>query len=371
LIDYLNTQAEAIILIVVLILAFFSIVVFFGAIYSRWVLNVTEKRQEKIREELSDKVIQYVSGDLSFKELSEELSTKSHYTILLKLSNELDKSLEGEEATRLKRLMNLKPIREFFTGRFRSRNSLERAKACLYFSKQTVIKNSLIPTILSYTKAEYPMLAYSAAMAIMVHGSIEEKKETIHHLLINENLSNQALNDVFAEFQNRSADDREAESKLLMELIDNRMYASDRTALMIRTLGELGFYDSAGFLLNEYMELPEKVYDASIAEALIDVLSGFGMIEIVDRLHSDFSSSKFSEVREASAKAMGVFCDPVSRTYLKWMLYDSDFYVRFHAAKSLSNYPEVDLETMKVPNMKQKDWDELLGEIEISKQKGY
>jgi hypothetical protein len=356
---------------VVLILAIFSIIVFFGAIYSRWILNLTEKRREKIRAELSEKVIQYVSGDLSFEALSDELSTKTHYTILLKLSGELDKNLEGEEALRLKRLMNLKPIREFFTGRFKSRNSLQRAKACLYFSKQAVIKDSLLPTILSYTKAEYPMLAYSAAMAIMAHGSIEEKKETIHHLLINQNLSNQALNDVFAEFQRRSADDREAESKLLMELIDNRMYTDERTALMIRTLGELGFYESAGFLLNEYMDLPEKGYDSNIAEALIDVLSGFGMIEILDRLHSDFSSSKFSEVREASAKAMGVFCDPVSRTYLKWMLYDSDFYIRFHAATSLSNYPDINLETMKVPNMKQKDWDELLGEIEISKQKGY
>lgn len=355
----------------VLILAIFSIIVFFGAIYSRWILNLTEKRREKIRAELSEKVIQYVSGDLSFEALSDELSTKTHYTILLKLSGELDKNLEGEEALRLKRLMNLKPIREFFTGRFKSRNSLQRAKACLYFSKQAVIKDSLLPTILSYTKAEYPMLAYSAAMAIMAHGSIEEKKETIHHLLINQNLSNQALNDVFAEFQRRSADDREAESKLLMELIDNRMYTDERTALMIRTLGELGFYESAGFLLNEYMDLPEKGYDSNIAEALIDVLSGFGMIEILDRLHSDFSSSKFSEVREASAKAMGVFCDPVSRTYLKWMLYDSDFYIRFHAATSLSNYPDINLETMKVPNMKQKDWDELLGEIEISKQKGY
>jgi hypothetical protein len=364
LIDYLNTHAEQIVLNVVVFLAIFSLLVFAGAIISRWILNISMNKKTRIRNNLSGLVIRYVSDDITFEELKSKLSTKSDYAILLQISNELDKSLEGEEEERLKRLMNLKPIRSYFEERFYSKNPLEKAKACLYYSRKTNIKQSLIPLILNQTETEHPMLAYAACMAIISHGTIDQKKTAIENLLFNTGLSNQALNDIFAAFQNHSSDDNSAEAQILMDLIERGSFTDHRSALMIRTLGELGYYQSADFLLNLFTTLPEKDYDREMTVALIDVLAQFGMAEIIDRLHKQFVESKQSEVRKSVAKALGVFCKKESIPFLKWLLVDQDFYVRFHAAKSLSKYPEIDLRKMNIPTMDDQEYDELLGEIE-------
>ncbi len=369
-IDYLNTHAEQIALIVVIFLAFFSLIVFVGAIYSRWMLNLRDKKEKEIREKLSGLVIQYVSGDLNFENLKSELSTDTDYSILMQISNELDKTLEGEEENRLKRLLNLPPIRSFFIGRFETKDPLERAKACLYFSRQNKVKKRILLRILSYTSSKYPMLAYASCMAVIVHGSAEEKREAIHNLLINEGVSDQALNDIFNEFQLQSSEASEVEAHLLMRFIAEKKYSNKRTSLLIRTLGELNFYESAAFLLSEFETLEEE-YPPVVATALIDVLAQFGMSEILDDLHTVYSVSNHREVRESSAKAMGVFTDPVSKPILKWLILDRDFYVRFYAAKSLSKYPDVELSKLKLPGMESDEYSELLGEIESSKEMEY
>ena len=365
-VEYLDQNAEEIILIVVVLLAFVSALVFLGAIYSRWLLKLSQKESEKIREELSPLVIRYISGDIKYEELKNQLYNLADYKILLKISNELEKDLEGEERKKLKRLLNLKPIREFFTERFETGDALDAARACIYFAKRDKIKSSIIPKLVEKSNSDYPMLAYSAALAVITHGNIEQKELVIKNLLKNPGLSNQAMNDIFNEYQLRSSRDRNAEANLLMKLIESKNYQPVRVGLMVRTLGELNFYQSASFLLNQYKQL-DTGSNPMITTALIDVLSRFGMEEILDKIHDQFITSEYREVRESAAKAMGVFTKEESVQCLKNLLFDKDFYVRFYAAKSLSNYPDIELENLKVHGMSESDWSELVGEIKNSK----
>lgn len=368
--EYLDSNADLIIKIVVLTLAVFSTIVFFGTIFSRWLANRLQKQKEVVREQLSGLIIQFVCEDLSIEELKANLKSKVDYAILLKLSNELEKTLEGAEKERLKRLLNLPEIREFFTIRFNSGDPLEKAKACLYYSKLSSVKSSVLSTILTYTDAEHPMLAYSASLAVISHGNIDQKKITIENLLANNGLSNQALNDVFAEFQKQSSEDNSAESKIFIDLIAKRSYSHGRTSLLIETLGELGFYESAGFLLEEFKNLPETGYDVEITVALIKVLTGFGMVEILDRVHRDFIVSDYREVREACAIAMGVFKSPESIPFLKWLAVDHDFYVSFYAIKALYEYEDFEFSSVKIPDINQNRFDEMIGEIEMMYKRG-
>jgi hypothetical protein len=369
--DYLNTHAETIVLIVVVFLALFSLIVFVGAVYSRWMLNLRERKKDEVREKLSELIIQYISDDLTLKELKSHLSTKIDYSILLKLSNKLDQSLEGEEEARLKRLMNLQPIRHYFTSRFDSGSPLDKAKACLYFSRQPNIKKAHIPVILKYTGSDFPMLAYSACLVIVVHGRQEQKMKAIHNLLVNRGISDQALNDIFSEFQANADDDGQQEAKMLMSLIESGRYSDERIALLIRILGELNVYESTDFLFKKYCSLSQSDYPEPVACALLDTLSGFGDVRILDRIQRVFVNSSDREVRESAARAMGKIMDPVNVPILKWMLFDPDFYVRFHAATSLAGYPDVDLLNLNLPDLDSEEYDELLGEIESAKQMEY
>ena len=93
--------------------------------------------------------------------------------------------------------------------------------------------------------------------------------------------------------------------------------------------------------------------------------------EILNRIHTEFSVSEFSSVREACAKVMGVFMNDVSKPILMWMLYDKDFYVRYYAAKSLVQFPDVELSSIKPEDMEEKMWNELVGEVEMAKEQVY
>lgn len=352
----------------VFVLAFITVVVLLGAIYSRWILNITQKKRQKVKDNLSDSVVQYTFEDLSFDDLKKQLRTKNDYIILLSIVNKTMLSVSGDEKERLMRLLSLQPIREYFTSRFKSRDQLERAKACLYFSKQKKINNSHLPTILKYTNEGYPMLCYSAGMAIITHGNEEQKKEAIQNLLANDGLSNQALNDVFVEFQNHATDEGKFEAETLMEFISTRRYSEERTALLIRVLGELSYYESADFLLKEYLALPTEPDEPEVTVSLINTLADFGMMEIVERIHADFVNSEHREIREACVIALSGFLMEESKPVLKWMLYDNDFYVRFYAAKLLSNFPDVSLNELKPMSMNDESWNELMGEVELLKE---
>ncbi|MCC5915447.1 MAG: HEAT repeat domain-containing protein [Balneolaceae bacterium] len=362
-IEFFTTYAERIILVVLILLILVSLVVFSGAVMSRWLLNRNIKRRERIRIYFGDLVIRYISGDLSFEKLKRQLHTVTDYIILLEVVNRLDLVLEGEEERRLKRLLNLKRIREYFTKQFENGKPLDAARACLYFSRQRKVKESLLPRIAEKTVDTVPAMAYSAGMAIMVHGNAAQKKVVIHNLMKNRGISNQAMSDLIKAFQSHTTDDRVAEGELLMDLIAARSYSPERTALMIRALGELGFYESAGFLLNEFEELDADDHDWLITEALIDVLTAFGMHEIQSKVRECFVASSYNIVRRASARALGVFPEKMNVHHLEWLLADSDFYVRFDAAKSLIDGHGIDPDELNVVALSEREWKELKGEI--------
>ncbi len=366
-IDYLNSHAETIITIVVIVLAAISMVVFLGAIYSRWILNVIGKKRRGIKKELSEYVVQYACGDLAFEVVEKRLKTSADRQILLTIINELTPSISGAEREKLQLLLGLPAIKKYFMGQFRSNKQLEKAKACLYLSRLKTIDSDLFPTLLEYSAEEYPILSYASSMAVIAHGDDEQKRFVLKNQLINEGLSDQALNDLFVEFQDVSEGDFSSEAKTIMSFISGNAYSPSRNALLIRTLGELNYHESAEFLVHEFLQLPSRISEPEVAETLITYMPVFASeeteLKILDRLHIDYATSEFREVREATVKALGVFGKQESIPILEWALYDHDFYVRFYAAKSLNVFPDVQLLSLKPLVMAQDDWDELLGEV--------
>lgn len=152
-----------------------------------------------------------------------------------------------------------------------------------------------------------------------------------------------------------------------MEFISEKVYTPSRIALLIRTLGELNYHESAEFLVNNFLQLPSELNEPLVAESLITYMPVFASEEtesnILDRLHLDFANSEFREVREATMKALGMFGKEESIPILKWAMYDLDFYVRFNAAKSLHSFPGIMLSSMKPETMIQEEWDDLVGEV--------
>ena len=160
-----------------------------------------------------------------------------------------------------------------------------------------------------------------------------------------------------------------------MGFLKENSFSPSRTALLIKTLGELNYHESAEFLVQKFLSIPAEQEYPDVPCTLINYMPVFATSEneeeILNRIHTDFSVSTFSNVREACAKAMGMFMKDVSKPILMWMLYDKDFYVRFYAAKSLVQFPGVELSSIKPEDMEDKMWNELVGEVEMANEQIY
>ena len=374
-IDYLQNHAITIMMIVVLVLAAISAMVLIGALYSRWILNITKRNRTRKKEKLSECVVKFISGDSEVDDLRTHLHVESDYRILLEIINDLTTTIDGPEKERIADLLDMEPIREYYTSRFYSKNRLEQAKACLYFARQKSFHYSFLPKILEYTGVDYPMLSYAAAMAVVVHGNEDQKRKALKNQLLNENLSDQAINDLFVEYQNISDGELKEQVDIIIGFLKENNFSPARTALLIKTLGELNYHESAEFLVWKFLSLPAEPEYPDVAETLINYMPVFATSEneeeILNRIHTEFSVSEFSSVREACAKVMGVFMNDVSKPILMWMLYDKDFYVRYYAAKSLVQFPGVELSSIKPEDMEEKMWRELVGEVEMAKEQVY
>lgn|GEM_PF-857690 len=374
-IDYLQTHAITIMMVVVLMLAAISAMVLIGALYSRWILNVTKRNRGRKKEKLSECVIQFISGDIEVDEVRQIIHVEEDYRILLEIINDLSSKIDGPEKERIADLLEMEPIKNYYTSRFYSKNRLEQAKACLYFARQKSFHYSFLPKVLEYTAVDYPMLSYAAAMAVIVHGNEDQKRKALKNQLLNEDLSDQAINDLFVEYQNISDGELKEEVDIIMGFLKENSYSPARTALLIKTLGELNYHESAEFLVQKFLSIPAEQEYPDVPRTLINYMPVFATSEneeeILNRIHTDFSVSTFSSVREACAKAMGMFMKDVSKPILMWMLYDKDFYVRFYAAKSLVQFPGVELSSIKPEDMEDKMWNELVGEVEMAKEQVY
>ncbi|MFU8812660.1 MAG: HEAT repeat domain-containing protein [Balneolaceae bacterium] len=362
LIEFFDDHALAIVQVAVVVLAAVAMLVFLSSLGSRWRLNRYHKTKKEIRERLSGYVMAYTVGDAELETVAGHCSSPREYATLLQIVNELAKNVEGPEWERLQRLLMLKPIRDYFFDKYQSRSALDKASACLYFSRLPVIKKTILPSLIKHTSSGNPMLCYASTLALCVHGNIDQKEKGIRNALMVTSLSNQALSDIFVEMQ-RMAEDGRAEGEMLMAFIDSDEIPDHRKGQLIRLLGELGYVEAVRFLLERYQKVDVSLGTQGKVAALIDTLSDFGEESITDRIHREFCQSDHQQIREAAAKALGKLLKTESIPILKWMLYDADFYVRFHAARSLRGFPDSTLECMKPAEMPEAEWDELMGEI--------
>ena len=139
-IDYLQNHAITIMMIVVLVLAAISAMVLIGALYSRWILNITKRNRTRKKEKLSECVVKFISGDSEVDDLRTHLHVESDYRILLEIINDLTTTIDGPEKERIADLLDMEPIREYYTSRFYSKTGLNKQKrASILLAKKASI----------------------------------------------------------------------------------------------------------------------------------------------------------------------------------------------------------------------------------------
>ncbi len=362
-IDLFNRYGEQFMQLMLVALLILTVLVLIIAFVRRWQLRNEELYRKNKSEEISRDVIRYVSGEIEINDVEKILKRQNDYIILLEQVRLLDKSLEGKENERLQGLMNLDKIRKHFEKRFDSGDPILQAKACLYFAKKAEIPVPYIARLVDLSANKNPLLSYAATSALMAHGGMKHKSIAIKNVLKNQRVSEMAVSDLLVQLTKYGNEHRDEEAFLFMSLIDDKELEPNRTAIIIRILHELEYHSTVDFLLNYYDKLDLNKTEPEILKAILDALSKFGREEIIDDIHQKFTRSKEPVIREAAAKSLGFFRKKESFPILQTMLNDLDYMVRFEAARSLSQYGNVDLKTISPPGLSDKEWNDLAGEV--------
>lgn len=333
------------------------------AFFSRWRLHKTEDYRSRKSEQLGQLIIRYVSDEISIDKVEKELDNRLDFILLLELVNELGQSLDGTEEKKLQQLMNFKTIRLHFEQRFASDEPLLQAKACLYFAKKNDLTSDKLPRLVDLSSSDDPILSYAATSALMMHGDMKDKAVAIKNILKNKQISPMALSDILVQFTRHGTGFHEEGTLLLMKFVEDDQLPPDRVATLVRVLNELEYLNSSDFLWDFYLKADLETIHPELLEVLLDVLTKFGREEVLEDIHAHFTVSKHPDIRKAAARSMGFFRDDSSIPFLKRLLNDPDFMVCFEAARSISNYENIDLEKIKPQHLTQKEWNDLTGEV--------
>ncbi|MEX2584995.1 MAG: HEAT repeat domain-containing protein [Balneolaceae bacterium] len=331
---------------------------------TRWRIDYVERRKRVLRESIGDLIIQYTSGDLERGEVEEHLTEKIDYIVLLELVNQLEQSLEGAERKRLQELMEVQSTFDHFLNRFETGTPIEKAKACLYYARIRKIDPNHLPVLKALTRSPEPYLCYSAASALMVHGSLALKRDAFATILQNPSISSMAVTDLIVNFTRFGGEYHDAEATILTEFIQKESISAERRSLLIYSLEQLGYIQAMETLYRYYRQLDKQQAPPDLLEALIRVLARFGMAEILPDLYRFFSNSPHAILREAAADAYGLLKAPESIPHLHWLINDPDFHVRHQAALSLATFPGEDLDRVPSLMLDPDEWEELKDEVQ-------
>ncbi len=358
-IELINDHAFSFIYYVLLVMAALTLFVLVTTVISRWYSERRTYRRELLEEELGEKIVSYVSGDLSLEEVQNSLHNRLDYQVMLKLVYKLEKSLEGVEEKRLQELMEVEATRDHFLKRFKSDDVILKAKACLYMSRRKSIQKESVREMVKLSASREPILAYAAATAVIAHGSMGQKATALRSVLYNREISRMAIGDLFVKFSRYGEEYHIREMEVISAMIEDPKVVPERKAILIRIFDELEYYHSLEFLLEYYRPDHPPV----VMKALINLLAKFGVEEILPDIHQNFSVSNDPEIRKAAADAMGFFKKEESIPVLKRLLNDADYRVRYAAASGLAGYDQVDLMGLRNEVSDPEELDKLMGEI--------
>lgn len=352
-------------MVAVVVLFILMLTVLAIAFIGRWRLNRYNRRKEVVRSRLGDLIVQYISGDCSINEVRGVINSKLDYVVLLEIAKTLEESLSSEgDHEKLAALIEEPAIKKFYRKRMRSGDKYKQAKACIYFSRCSSLHPDWIPRLLLLSADSEPTLAYAATLALLKHGEIGDKEKALGNALINPDLSLMALGDLFVKFTHHGAEYHVEEMQVITGFISGKNLSDERKALMIQILDELEYFHSMDFLTEYYRTSSKEAMPAVILTALIRILTKFGIEEILPDIHRHYVLSDATSIREVAAWSMGFFKHEESIPFLKWLMNDSDFNVRFQAVKSICSYPRLNQDTLKSMVMNDSEWASLLGEIQ-------
>lgn len=323
--------------IVSLVLLGLTSILFISAVYIRLRHRKWSDRLEEYRKKLLPLVLKYLEE--GNKEVIKEQLTGENleYYAFEKIVTEMLSQVEGSEADQLKELLFLDPIFDHHFKLLKSKDDVNRVKACNYFSNVSLVNFKVIKQLKEYLNSKNQMVVFSAATALMGSNDVQIRVEALRNAAKKNNISDMALVELFHKFHSEEEDQNEMEGEALKAVLEDPEVEPENRALFIRGITEIGYYNLVEYLLDRLEHPPKGWKDPEVLKEIIKAQGAFNNVKSIEVIRQYLEHDSPTVVAAAINELSDYGSEDDVETFRKLLLHPSNIVKRSAVYALLKN----------------------------------
>lgn len=312
-----------------------TLVLFGTSLYARARHRAHERRLQELKDFYFPKIMEYVEGRRSRESFNELFSGRGvDFVAFEEVITGLIEQIEGEEVDKLQYLLELPVIANYHLKQLRSRNDIERIKACNYISYVKLTSEEVTRQVEENLYSDNRILVFSAATALMSSRVLDVRARALRTVLERGTLSGMAVLEMLYKFHKPVLSQMEREADKLKEIIRESEAQPESLSYAIRGVAEIGYTPLSEFLHDLLRDKRSRWQHPVVLCALVHALGGFYYGEAsADIRRLIYHPSP--RVRMACVDALGNLPEEENLKALYNLLYDRELKIRYRAVERL------------------------------------
>jgi len=323
---------------------------------------ILQRREDKFA--FSESYIQPLIYEYLYYEITKEdfvNRLRNIYDIIAayRFLNIMIDNMKGTEHERLKELLDVDRFKKFFLKNLKSKSPVDLAQACMYFAQKKVTDDKALSRLEPLQQHSYAVIVYAATFALINAKGQDKRDQALRVFLNRKDNASMAVTDLVFKYVNKHPS-REQAAEMLFELAANPYVPVQTSVSLILMFPELGFYQLADPLFEEFRKKNRTDYNGMYTAALIQVLGEFMHPEVGDYiLKEKYWKSTFQQIRLAVSNWLKENYNEKYQPILKHLLADDDLTVRFTVMQVAFEYDIADEMMTYVKEENRSEWDEI------------
>lgn len=279
----------------------------------------------------------YMEGERSISHFESIFSGRGvEFTAFKQIIFELLVNIEGEEADKLRQLLQLDPVYRYHCDLLDSFLFQNRVTAYNYFNYIQLGDDDVIKKIMKDLQSNVQLIAFSAASAMMACTNAFYRGRALEAIVRREEISRMAILEMLYNFHYEDAEALDEEAEILKRLITKTHYPAKNIGILIQGISEIGYHQLPPLLNKKLYSNTSRWNHPEILSALIEAMGNFYYEEASPGIRR-YIYHESQIVRRACVNALAKLPTPENLKALYNMLFDSEIEIKFRAVEALIN----------------------------------
>lgn len=355
----LDAVALSVVVSVLIVLSVLFVLLIGYTSANRFLIQRQEDRYEFSESYIQPLIYEYLYDEVTKDEFVSRLRNIYDVVVAYRFLNTMIDNMKGPEHERLKELLDVDRFKKFFLKNLKSKSPVDLAQACMYFAQKKVADEKALGRLEPLQQHSYAVIVYAATFAMINAESQEVRDKALRVFLNRKDNASMAVTDLVFKYVNKHHS-REKAAETLFHFATNLYVPVQTSVSVIQMFPELGFYQLAEPLFEEFRKKKRADFNGMYTAALIHVLGEFMHPEVGNYiLKEKYWKSNFQRIRLSVGTWLKENYSDEYKRVLKDLIRDDDLTVRFITMQVAFEYNIADevVSCVKVENLT--EWDEI------------